>query len=111
MLSAPGTPPRENFTRESPEMRCGFSICSLAGSCWSMFMPRASVSQRSNSPGFFARISSNRSSVRTSLFSTRSSPGTVARTVSNNADMVGNGSCEKLGALVQAIFCFHSTRD
>lgn len=32
-------------------MRCGFSLCSLAGSCWSIFMPRASVSQESGRAG------------------------------------------------------------
>jgi len=34
------------------------------------------------------------------------SPGTVAATVSNNADLVENGSTEKVGALVQAMSMF-----
>ena len=34
------------------------------------------------------------------------SPGTVAATVSNNADLVENGSTEKVGALIQAMSMF-----
>lgn len=34
------------------------------------------------------------------------SPGTVAATISKNADMVENGSTEKVGALIQAIKMF-----